>query len=394
MKVRILRKNLVAGLDTATRADKLKSVLPILGMVLLDARQGQGPEGGVLRLVCTDLNVSLEHQIEAQVEAEGGITVPSRLFRDLSVAMPDGQVTLETEEKTATLRMTNNDGRNRSTIKGLDAGEFPAIPSEAQASITMPACGPFLDAVRQVSFAAEQQEGSARPILEGVLVSIEGKQITLVAADGFRLATRKIAVPSIERVDVEEEWSAIIPARALAHLLGVVKDVDDPLVVDILNNDMLAFTCGPVRMTTSILSSKYFNWTEVIPARFTLTASFDVKAMRRAIHSMAVFGRAWDKPLIRVTFDTEGQIVVQGEDQDREAEGSVGVDAEIEGGGEMPLTIALNANFLDAALKSVGLDSGSARIEATVPTASVLIRPEGDEEWLRHVIMPSVIRSR
>lgn len=390
MKVRVLRDGLVAGLDTVTKAAKLKSVLPVLGMVLLDAYQGQGPKGGVLRLMCTDLNVSLEHRINAQVEEPGGIAVPHRLFHELSIAMLDGQINLETEEETVTLRMANNDGSNRSSIKCLHVSEWPTASREAQASITMPTCGPFLDAVRQVSFAADQQDGS-RPVLGGVLVAIAGEQITLVAADGYRLAERKITVPGIGRDGVEEEWSAIVPSRSLAHLLGVVKGVDDPLVIDILSNDGLAFTCGPIRMATNAVEGKHFNWEGIIPASSTLVASFDVKAMCQAVRSMAVFGRAWAKPTVRMTIDPGSQIVIRGEDQER-GDGSAVVDAEVEGDGEVPFTMALNANFLDAALKSAGLNYGSARIEATVPTAPVLIRPEGDEH-LRHIIMPSVIRS-
>lgn len=386
MKVKVQRENLVAGMDTVTRAGKLKSVLPVLGTVLLDAYQGSG--GGILRLMCTDLEVSLEHRINAQVEEPGGIAVPHRLFHELSIAMSDGQVTLETEEKTVTLRMTNNDGSNRSSIKCLHVSEWPTASREAQASITMPTCGSFLDAVRQVSFAADQQDGS-RPTLESVLVAIKGEQITLVAADGYRLAVRKITVPGIGRDGVAEEWSVLVPSRSLAHLLSVVKGVDDPLVIDVLNNDGLAFTCGPIRMATNAVEGKYFNWEGIIPASFPLTASFDVQAMRRAVRSMAVFGRGFAKPTIRMTIDPDGQIVIRGEDQER-GDGSAVVDAEIEG--EASLETALNATFLDAALKSAGLNYGSARIEATVSTAPVLIRPEGDEH-LKHVIMPSVIRS-
>lgn len=391
MKVKVLRGSLVAGLDTVTKAAKLRPVLPVLGMVLLDANQGQGPKGGVLRLMCTNLHVSLEHRIIAKVEEPGGIAVPHRLFHELAVAMTDGQINLETEEETVTLRMTNDDGSNRSSIKCLHVSEWPTASREAQASITMPTCGPFLDAVRQVSFAADQHDGS-RPTLESVLVAIKGEQITLVAADGYRLATRKITVPGIGRDGMAKEWSVLVPSRSLALLLRVVKGVDDHLVIDILGNDGLAFTCGPIRMATNAIEGKYFNWENIIPATSTLTAHFDVKAMRRAVQSMAVFGRAWDKPMVRMTIGPD-EIVIHGEDQER-GEGSAVVDAEVEGEVEVPFTMALNATFLDAALKSTSLSHRSARIEATFPTAPVLLRPVGDEEHLKHVIMPSVIHSR
>ncbi len=43
--------------------------------------------------------------------------------------------------------------------------------------------------IQQVVFAASTDD--ARPILTGVLISVHGDQITLAAADGFRLSVRK-----------------------------------------------------------------------------------------------------------------------------------------------------------------------------------------------------------
>lgn len=393
MKARVQKDNLVAGLATVTRAAMSRPVLPVLGMILLEAYQDStevGSRGG-LRLTGTDLKVRLEHRIEAQVEIDGSMVVPYRLFQDLATAMPDDLTTLEVKEG-LTLLMANSDGRTRSNIKGLDANEFPTTTKRnVHSSMTIPTCGEFLDAVKQVAFAADQTEGS-RPVLEGVFMILNGSRITLVAADGYRLAVRKLHVPLIQRDQIEEEWSALIPARSLAHLPAVVKNTDVPLVISILGNEgVLSFECGPIRMMTQTVSGKYFDWPAVIPVvtPLTRTVTVDIDPLRRAVRAMAVFGRTWGKPIIHLTFGPESKVTIQGRAHD-EAQGSAVVDAEIEGGEGPPLTIALNADFLDGALKSARLNSQSARLEATAPTSPVAIRPVAGDD-LTHVVMPSQI---
>ena len=72
------------------------------------------------------------------------------------------------------------------------------------------------------AFAAASDE--ARPILTGVLARFEGDQLTLAAADNYRIAVKTIPI-----LDAVPETSVVIPARALNELARVLADVDDVL---------------------------------------------------------------------------------------------------------------------------------------------------------------------
>src|SRR4029434_1860675 len=79
-------------------------------------------------------------------------------------------------------------------------------------------------ALEETAFAAASDE--ARPILTGVLARFEGDQLTLAAADHYRIAVQTITI-----LDPVEETSVVIPARALHELSRVLADTDDPVSV-------------------------------------------------------------------------------------------------------------------------------------------------------------------
>ena len=74
--------------------------------------------------------------------------------------------------------------------------------------------------INQVAFCASSDE--SRPVLAGVYVQIEGREMTVAAADGFRLAKRTTTLEN----PVEEVVKLIIPARSMVELARVLPDLE------------------------------------------------------------------------------------------------------------------------------------------------------------------------
>ena len=119
-------------------------------------------------------------------------------------------------------------------LKGLEAEEFPAIPTIDEATadarqVTF-ASAELRTAIQQVAFAAAPDD--TRPVLAGVLLEVREARATLVAADGFRLAITTIDLAE----PVAEPWSAIIPAATLVQLARAIGDLDEPVTVTMTPN--------------------------------------------------------------------------------------------------------------------------------------------------------------
>ena len=70
VRVSVMQENLAKGLSIVGRAVSSRSTLPVLGNILLEARDGQ------LRLAATNLEIGVNCWLGATVEDEGAITVP------------------------------------------------------------------------------------------------------------------------------------------------------------------------------------------------------------------------------------------------------------------------------------------------------------------------------
>src|SRR5665811_2422551 len=66
---------------------------------------------------------------------------------------------------------------------------FPPIPVPDLSDSVAINVTDFKEMVQQVAFAASTDE--ARPVLTGVLVIVDGNEISLAATDGFRISVRK-----------------------------------------------------------------------------------------------------------------------------------------------------------------------------------------------------------
>ncbi|HEX5691950.1 MAG TPA: DNA polymerase III subunit beta, partial [Roseiflexaceae bacterium] len=213
MKLSCLQENLKRGLAIASHAVAGKSTLPVLSNVLLATDEGR------LKIASTNLEIGLTCWIGAKIEEEGAVTVPAKLLADVVGGLPNDKISLELDARTQTLNLKC--ARFEANIKGIEADEFPVIPTIADREPTV-AFPPELlrETADQVAFAAATDD--TRPVLAGVLMRLKGTTATFAAADGFRLAVRTVELPE----PVREPLEVIVPARALLELSRIIGDVE------------------------------------------------------------------------------------------------------------------------------------------------------------------------
>ena len=116
--------------------------------------------------------------------------------------------------------MTVRCGANVSTVRGIDAEEFPLLPSGSDSDVTLPA-GMLRSMIQQTVFATAKEDN--RPVLTGVYTEFKDNTLTMAAADGYRLAVR---TGPLEQ-EFSEPRSMVIPGRSLAEVARIINDADD-----------------------------------------------------------------------------------------------------------------------------------------------------------------------
>lgn len=333
---------------------------------------------GRLRLSATNLELGITCWIGAKIEEEGSTTVPARTFTELVGTLSDQQVEMSLSVRTQTLNV--HSGSSNTDLKCIDSQEFPPMPTPDLGDGIPINVTDMKEMIQQVAFAASTDE--ARPILTGVLVEVNGEELTMASADGFRLSVRQAHLSA----PTSRPASAVIPARALSELARIISDGDQ--VVDMIlppDRGQVVFQMQDIQLVSQLIDGTFPDYEQIIPnsreTRSVLSTSSFLKACKQA----EIFAREGSHiARINITPGSElkpGLIMISGQSEETGSSESE-IDASIEG---TPLLIAFNVRFLREVLEVV--KTPEIAFETTVDTAPGVIRPVGDENFL-HVIMP------
>ena len=367
MKLSVMQENLARGLSVVSRAVSNRSTLPVLANVLLKT------EDAGLKLTATNLEIGITYWVPGKIESDGATTVPAKLLTDLVNSLPAGdRVDLDLQAGDV-LHLTC--GRFETHVKGIDADEFPAIGAAGERPTTRIAQNVLRQALAETAFAAASDE--ARPILTGVLARFEGDQLTLAAADNYRIAVKTIPI-----LDAVPETSVVIPARALNELARILADVDEPVEVVLAGGrNQILFHLDGIDLVSRLIDGQFPNYQQVVPQSHTTRAVLDREELLRAVRPAALIAHESANIVkLQVSADGESGITVSANAEVGDHVGQV--EAAVEGDGT---TIAFNARYLADVLTNVAADQFA--LELNGPLSPGVFKPIGDDRYI-HVVMP------
>ena len=372
MKVSCLQENLAKGLSIVGRAVATRSTLPVLSNVML------ATDGARLKLAATNLEIGIVCWIGAKVEEDGSITVPARLLTDFVNSLPPERIDMELTVRTQTLNLKC--ARFEANIKGIDAQEFPLIPTAGEDSKISLDPSMLRQMIDQVVFAAATDE--SRPILTGVLAKFQGEQLTLAAADGFRLSVRTAHLSE----PVSEPVTVIVPARALAELSRISAEQEQPIEVTITPaRNQALFHMANVDLVSQLIEGNFPDYNQIIPKSYSTRTVVSTSDFLKTAKTANIFARDAAN-IVRLEIVPAGELApgrVTLTATSAEVGDNVGeIDAVIEG---EEMEIAFNAKYLIDVLSVV--DAAQVVLETTAASSPGVIKPVGSEDFT-HVIMP------
>jgi DNA polymerase-3 subunit beta len=376
MKLTCLQENLNRGLGIVGRAVATKTTLPITNNVLLATDEGR------LKLVATNLEMAVSCWLGVKVEDEGAITVPARLLTEFVSSLPNDTISIQLSAQTKTLGLKC--ARFEARISGIDAKEFPPIPSVDEGISTSVEVEALHQAINQVAFAAATEE--SRPVLTGVSARFEGKTLTLAAADGFRLAVYDLPVAE----EVGQKTEVIIPARTLSELNRLMADEEEAVKITLdPAKSQILFRLKSVELVSQLVQGTFPNYSQIIPQSYSTRMIVSVADFLRATRTASIFARDGSGTVrLMITPGSEanpGKLSVSARSE--EIGDDVGeIDATVEGG---EAKIAFNGKYLIDVLSV--LNEAQVALETNNPSSPGLLRPVGTDNYI-HVVMPMFIQ--
>lgn len=382
MKVSCLQENLHKGLQTVGKAVANKTTLPVLNNILLST------DGGRLKLTATNLEVGITNWIGCQVEEEGAITVPAKLLIDFVSSLPNDTIKMTLDEKTRTLHLKC--ARFEANIKGISAEEFPIIPEVTERPAARIPAPLLKEMIGQVAFAASADE--SRPQLAGVYVHIEGRDVTMAAADGFRLSRRVTHLDA----PADNVIKLIIPARSMLELARVLPDTDgedgEPVsLVLTQGRNQVLFRHENLEVTSRLVEGNYVDINRVIPADWGSRTVIATADLLKAVRMASIFAKD-SANIVRVQIEAGADLapgVMTVSANAAEVGDNVSqLDCIVDGENGQ---VALNGKFLIEVLGVI--KTAQVAIETKTYQSPAVLKPVGEDEFL-HVIMPMYLPNR
>lgn len=367
MKFSILQKDFLPVLQSVSRSTGSKS-LPVLSNVLLESVDGN------LQVSATNLEIGVIKTVKAKIVDEGAITVPAKALLEIVGSLIDESIEVETSGEQ--IKLTTE--RFNSVLNGIPASEFPVIPLSKEAGV-------FIEShilskyLPQITFAAANDEG--RPVLTGVLTEFNGKNLFLVATDGFRLAHKTLTLDA----EVGATFKALIPRKTFEEVARIIAeeiDLAPEEKVEISsseNQNQVIFKLGKVQVSSRLIDGQYPAWEKIIPVTFKARAILNKSEFLKAVKLSSIFAK--DASSI-VKLKIEKNAVILSSEAKELGNQETKIVSEIEG---EELVIAFNGKFLSDALNAIS--STQVSVEFSGSLSPALITPIG-EEGLEYVVMP------
>ena len=362
MKINTTRQSLLDALLVVSRAVSARAALQALSGILITI-------DGEARMRATDMELGLEVGLDGEIEGSGSVVLPGRLLVEVARSLPDGQVTLALREAERDIELSA--GSSRFHLRTLPADDFPRFPETEGEPAELPA-GPLRDTINRVARAASRDE--ARPVLTGVLVTVEGDEMTMVATDSYRLAVKTTKLEA----SVPERLEANVPARALRELARLIEAAGEDTLSVWLTRNQAIFRVGATSLSSRLIDGQFPNHSQLLPESYEHEVKLprtDLLEVTRRVSQLAQRNAA-----LRLSF-SDGELVVSAETPDlgdaREA-----LPAPYQG--EL-LEIGFNPEFVRDGLESI--ESDEVVLKLISPLRPGLLEPAAEDEF-RYLVMP------
>lgn len=381
------RKDLFEGVQTVSHAVSGRSTLPILSHIHIQSMVNS------LRLIATDMEISISLDIPARVQEPGAITAPAKFLADLLGTFPDEDVTLQTEPNHS---VSIHCDRSDYVIPGLPAEEYPRLPEVPDTVHFTIQQNLLKDVIRQTIFAVSIEE--TRPILKGILINLTSDSARFVATDTHRLAIRKVSLikpgdqaegsrVKLSDTNGEESRNAIVPSRALSELQRVLTDESGDVLVCIAEGQIQFTTPNGIKLIARLIEGQFPNYERVIPESHTRKLTLQTVPLQQAVRRASFVAKEDANRIVLQTLDEELEVT---------ANSSLGQALEkvevIREGDDVK--IAFNSKYV---LDMLGvLDSDGLFLEITEQLKPAIVRPvikdeKGDPSDYLCILMPMQI---
>jgi len=358
------QEKILGALQAVSGIVERRHTLPILANVLLRKT------GKRLEFTTSDLEIQVRTSDElGGEEASFNTTVGARKLIDILRSLSGDQVvTLSAAQNKLTLQA----GKSRFTLQTLPAEDFPLVNESVDFGPVFSVPQKVLRGlVNQVHFAMAVHD--IRYYLNGILFIAEGRQLTLVATDGHRLA---LAQATLDNEVPKQE--VILPRKTVLELQRLLKDEDTPIEMRFAGNQA-RFSFSGMEFVTKLVEGKFPDYNRVIPKNHKNSVVMGRAPLLASLQRAAILTSEKFKG-VRINIEPGLLRIASSNAEQEEAK----EELEIDYNGDA-IEIGFNVTYLMDALANMGSEMIKLELQDTAASALFTVP---DQPGFKYVVMP------
>lgn len=372
MKIYLLKENLKPGLSAIEKIATKSVTLPVLENVSVSA------EKNYLKLIATNLESTVIFKTLSKIEKEGNIIVPVKIFSNIIRSIKADKLDMEKQGNNLII----SGGNEKMRLKCQNPEEFPVIPKiETQKCFTLNS-SLFISGLNQVINTTSLSLN--RPELSGVYFHISQDSLIMVSTDSFRLSEKKIKWSPEHNPTTTEEYSFIVPSKALNDSIPSFSDTEKELKISVgdgqvcledINNPQ-----SKIQFISKLIEGEFPSYQEIIPKKFDTKMTLNRSDLLTQIRTASILSPKTNE--VSLLFQPKHKkLEITSSDPDR-GEYHSSLAGQIEG---EQIRLEFNWKYLVDGLTNI--KSQEVVFEVQKNGGPAVIRPVGDDSYI-YVVMP------
>lgn len=321
---------------------ELSEAIAVVSKAISSKTTSQILEG--IKLVCgddklvlsaTDLEMSVEKTIRAEVFRGGETVVPGKLFGEYIRKLTNEQIECELNEKNQLIvAYTDSEG----VLQCMEISEFPQIKEVQKDSYFEINKEDFKTLINNVYYAVATDD--SRPILKGILIETTGNSIKAVAVDGCRLSLANKPL-----VYSTADFKIIVPGKNINDIVKMM-DNEGSIKVYVHSNNIMV-DLGDTIIINRLIDGQFINYKQIVPKDFMTVVTINKEQLEDAIDRASVLSRIDKNNLVKFDIKEKNLMLTSNSELGNTKENiTVGVKGE-------DLNISFNSKYFSDCLRVI-----------------------------------------
>lgn len=370
MKIRVERKKFIEAIKKMEKAISENKIREALSGMMLDAT------GNTLKIYGTDLEFSIESEIEAKIQEKGQAVVSPKMLLEFISQISDENIELEESERM--LKVISDSIEAKFGLYDKDNYVIPDFP-ELAGRYDVNREEFIADLTKVLRSASDNPENLA---VNCVRIILNKSELEYVSTDTYRMTYLKKGIDGAE----DGSYEVSIPFKSVERLAKILSSEKEEIITLNLDSSKMVLLSGNTKIMSRLIELPFPDFRRILSnERFDKHIVLNTSEFTKMLKRVKLFTRNNKSAKYGAIFEFDGKALkVIGDDGNAKISEKVPVIQEGEN-----VKLSLNVEYLLDFVSTV--PGETLAMEIVSGREMIKIHPENDESY-KAMIMPLALR--